>query len=82
MYLTSVAPQGFSRPSHSSYRGVKPARVSAVSWRIYLRREAALPQVPVTSDHGRRGCRTITNSRRWLSLRGDGREQEPLRDLC
>jgi hypothetical protein len=51
MYLTSVAPQGFSRPSHSSYRGVKPARVSAVSRRIYLPREAALPQVPVTSDH-------------------------------
>jgi hypothetical protein len=30
--------QGFNRPSHISYRSVKPARVSAAFGRIYLRR--------------------------------------------
>jgi hypothetical protein len=38
--------QGFNRPSHISYRGVKPAKVSAALGRCYLRRGAALPQVP------------------------------------
>ena len=40
-----LADRGFSRSYNISYRGVKPARVSAASRRIYLRCGAGLPQV-------------------------------------
>jgi hypothetical protein len=39
------ADRGFSPPYEISYRGVKPASVSAASRRIYLRCGAGLPQL-------------------------------------
>jgi hypothetical protein len=53
--MLSPSGSGFSPPNEISYRGLKPARVSAALGRSYLRRGADLPQVyPLREDFRRR----------------------------
>src|SRR5260370_2164046 len=64
--------QGFSWPSHISYRGLKLPRVSAGLGRLLPaaqgRFAAGWPSLLII---GRQGCGTIANARSWLLLRRD-----------